>query len=104
MIAIRSPSSRAVRDPFFVFRCALVLAPIVIGSGSVTGQTFECGTARAADEVAICHEPGLTKLDQDLSALRHQRNQAKGDDVENIGPSSRDSAPVYSRISRDYSD
>ena len=38
--------------------------------------------ARAADEVTICHEPGLGKLDQDLAALRRQRQKADRDDVE----------------------
>jgi uncharacterized protein len=47
-----------------------------------SGQSFDCRTTRAADEVTICHEPGLAKLDQDLAALQRQRHNAKRDDVE----------------------
>src|ERR1700704_5452021 len=82
MNAIRSHSNRAATERVFVVTAVLVLAGIVIGTGSARGQTFDCQTARTADEVTICHEPGLAKLDQDLSGLRHQRNQAKRDDGE----------------------
>src|SRR5207248_815180 len=82
MNAIRSPSNCAATERAFVVAAALILAAIVIGTGSARGQTFDCRIARAADEVTICHEPGLAKLDQDMSALRHQRNRAKQGDVE----------------------
>jgi len=82
MNAIPSPSNCASTERAFVVAAAVILAAIVIGTGSARGQTFDCQTVRTADEVTICHEPGLAKLDQDLSALRHQRNQAKRDDGE----------------------
>src|SRR2546423_8511292 len=76
------PSKHAATGPVFVFTAALILAAIATGSGSASGQTFDCRTARAADEVTICHEPGLAKLDQDLAALRRQSHKPKRDDVE----------------------
>src|SRR6195256_1388655 len=82
MNAIPSPSNCASTERAFVVAAAVILAAIVIGTGSARGQTFDCQTVRTADEVTICYEPGLAKLDQDLSALRHQRNQAKRDDGE----------------------
>ena len=82
MNAIPSPSNCASTERAFVVAAAVILAAIIIGTGSARGQTFDCQTVRTADEVTICHEPGLAKLDQDLSALRHQRNQAKRDDGE----------------------
>jgi uncharacterized protein len=82
MNATPPPSKYATSERVFVFTAALILAAIVIGSGLASGQSFDCRTARAADEVTICHEPGLAKLDQDLTALRRQRQKAKRDDVE----------------------
>jgi uncharacterized protein len=76
------PSNFATSERVFVFAAALILAAIVIGSGLASGQSFDCRTTRAADEVTICHEPGLAKLDQDLAALQRQRHNAKRDDVE----------------------
>lgn len=75
MNAIRSPLKH-VTSELFVFTAALILAAFTIGSGSARGQTFDCRGARAADDVTICHEPTLAKLDQDLAALRRQRNMA----------------------------
>ena len=75
MNPIRSPSKHATSYRF-VFTAALILAAIAIGSGSARGQTFDCRGAHAADEVTICHDPSLAKLDQDLAALRRQRNEA----------------------------
>src|SRR5437870_6301573 len=82
MNATPPPFRYAPTERVFVFTAALVLAAIVIGSGSASGQTFDCRIARAADEATICHEPGLAKLDQDLAALRGQRHEANRDDVE----------------------
>src|SRR6266404_3752618 len=82
MIATPPPSKHATSERVFAFTAALILAATVIGSGLASGQSFDCRTARAADEVTICHEPGLAKLDQDLTALRRQRQKAKRDDVE----------------------
>jgi uncharacterized protein/TRAP-type uncharacterized transport system substrate-binding protein len=81
MNPIRSPSKHATSYRF-VFTAALILAAIAIGSRSASGQSFDCRGARAADEVAICHEAGLAELDQDLAALRRQRHKAGRDDVE----------------------
>src|SRR5437879_9538160 len=75
------PSNFATSERVFIFPAALILAAIVIGSGLASGQNFDCRTTRAADEVTICHEPGLAKLDQDLAALQRQRHKAKRDDV-----------------------
>ena len=84
MNATPPPSKYATTDRVIVFAAALILAVIVIGpgaeSGQSFGQSFDCHSAHAADEVTICHEPRLAKLDQDLAAL--QRNEAKRDDVE----------------------
>ena len=82
MNATPPPSKHATSERVFAFTAALILAAIVIGSGLASGQSFDCRTARAADEVTICHEPGLAKLDHDLAALRRQRHKAKRDDVE----------------------
>lgn len=36
-------------------------------------QSFDCATARSPDEMAICREPGLARLDQELATLqRHE--------------------------------
>ena len=82
MNATPSPSKYATTDRIIVFAAALILAVIVTGPGAESGQSFDCRSAHAADEVTICHEPHLAKLDQDLAALRRQRNEAKRDDVE----------------------
>jgi len=82
MNATSPPSKYTTADRVFVFTAALILAAIAIGSDSASGQSFDCRSARAADEVTICHEPGLGKLDQDLAALRRQRQKADRDDVE----------------------
>ena len=76
------PSSEHATERVLVFTVALILAAIMIGSGSASGQTFDCRTARAADEVTICREPSLAKLDQDLAALRRQRQTAYHNDVQ----------------------
>ena len=82
MNAKPSRAKPARTERVIIFTAALILAVIVIGPGAGSGQGFDCHATRAADEVTICHEPDLAKLDQDLSALRRQRNQAKRDDVE----------------------
>src|SRR5438874_7966514 len=74
------PSKYAATGRVFVFTASLILA--ATGSGSANGQSFDCRTARTADEVTICHEPGLAKLDQDLDALRRQRHEANHNDVQ----------------------
>ena len=70
MRATPPPRKYAATERVFVLTAALVLAA---SSGSVSGQNFDRRTARAADEVTICHEPGLAELDQDLAALRRQQ-------------------------------
>jgi uncharacterized protein/TRAP-type uncharacterized transport system substrate-binding protein len=82
MNATSPPSKYTTAERVFVFTAALILAAIAIGSGSASGQSFDCRSAPAADEVTICHEPGLAKLDQDLAGLRRQRQKADRDDVE----------------------
>ena len=82
MNATPPPARYATTERAFIFAAALILAAILIRSGLASGQSFDCRTARAADEVMICREPGLAKFDQDLAALRRQRLKAKRDDVE----------------------
>ena len=84
MNAIRSRSTVAISERF-VFRAALIVAVIAIVSGSARGQAVDCRAARAADEVTICNDAGLAKLDQDLAALRRQRNEANREAVEDNG-------------------
>ena len=76
------PSNYATPERVLIFTAAVILAAIVIGSGLASGQSFDCHSTRAADEVTICHEPGLAKLDQDLAALQRQRHKPRRDDVE----------------------
>ena len=76
------PSKYAATGRLFVFTTALLIAAIATDSGSASSQTFDCRTARAADEVTICREPSLAKLDQDLAALRRQRQTAYHNDVQ----------------------
>jgi len=82
MNAKPSRAKPAKTERVIIFTVALILAVIVIGPGAGSGQSFDCQATRAADEVTICHEPNLAKLDEELSALRRQRNEAKRDDVE----------------------
>ena len=82
MNATPPPARYATTERVFIFAAALILAAILIRSGLASGQSFDCRTARAADEVTICREPGLAKFDQDLVALRRQSHKPKRDDVE----------------------
>ena len=82
MNATPPPSKFATTEWVFVFTATLLLATIVIGPGSASGQSFDCRSAHAADEATICHEPVLAKLDQELDVLRRQRNEANRDSVE----------------------
>ena len=53
----------------------LFLAAALIGAGAANGQSFDCRNARSADELTICQESGLAKLDQELSSLQRPRKE-----------------------------
>jgi len=55
----------------------LFLAATLIGAGAANGQSFDCRNARSADELTICQESGLAKLDQELSSLQRPRKEKR---------------------------
>src|SRR5947209_6050728 len=53
------------------------IAATLIGAGAADGQSFDCRNARSTDEMTICQESGLAKLDQELAALQRQRKEKR---------------------------
>jgi len=60
-----------------ILATGLFVATTLIGAGAADGQSFDCRHARSADEVTICQEAGLAKLDQDLASLQRQRKEKR---------------------------
>jgi uncharacterized protein len=65
----RAPAGRCSS----VLAVGLLIGATLIGAGAANGQSFDCRKARSADELMICQESGLAKLDQELASLRRQR-------------------------------
>jgi uncharacterized protein len=48
-------------------------------------QSFNCRYARSADEVLICQEPQLSRLDEELAAVYARvRSRTRGSDLEEL--------------------
>jgi uncharacterized protein len=58
-----------------ILATGLFIATTLIGARAANGQSFDCRNARSADEVTICQESSLAKLDQDLASLQRQRKE-----------------------------
>jgi uncharacterized protein len=67
----RAPAGRCSS----VLAVGLLIGATLIGAGAANGQSFDCRKARSADELTICQESGLAKLDQELASLRRQRKE-----------------------------
>ena len=46
-----------------------VAASLFLLPQSTDAQSFNCGKARTADEIAICHDPWLGDLDEEMSDI-----------------------------------
>jgi uncharacterized protein len=61
-----------------LFAGAMLLPPV-----PAVAQSFDCRAARSPDELTICQDPGLARLDQQLATLYHR-------DASNLEPEQRD--------------
>jgi uncharacterized protein len=76
MSTIPQPANRVPTGRYsFVLAMGLLSAATLIGAGAASGQNFDCRKARSADEMTICQESGLAKLDQELASLKRQRKE-----------------------------
>jgi len=76
MSTIPRPADRApVARCLSILATGLFVAATLIGAGAASGQNFDCRKARSADEMTICQEAGLAKLDQELASLKRQRKE-----------------------------
>jgi uncharacterized protein len=66
-------------------------------------QSFNCRYARSADEVLICQEPQLSRLDEELSAVYARvRNRTRGSDLEELTAEQASWLRGRKECSRDY--
>ncbi len=56
----------------------LIAVAVLILPAAAEAQSFNCGNARYADEVTICEEPRLSRLDERMSRLFYRLRSEVG--------------------------
>jgi uncharacterized protein len=76
------PTSR-LPAPRHIFLATAMLVAISLPVGPAGAQSFDCRAARYPDELTICRESELARLDQQLATLYHRQ-------IGNLAPEHRD--------------
>ena len=69
----RPPNQASIAFHLVAFAAGMLAIAVPIAPKAAHAQSFDCQKAHSPDAMAICRDPGLARLDQDLAEARHQR-------------------------------